>query len=84
MGPLDMERLSVPLSPRAMPGNILGYKDIDKPGTFSVVFLSWLASGIAGHSSRTVAVVFKIAHLDGLVLGGYDYSRFFNFPESNV
>jgi len=59
-----------------MPGNILGDKDVDKPGTFSPVFLSWLASRIAGRSSRIVAIVFKFAHLDGFVLGGYDYSRF--------
>jgi hypothetical protein len=65
-----------------MPGNILGDRDVDKPWTFSIVFYRGVivfyrgvTSRIADHSSRIVAVVCKFAHLDGLVPGGYDYSR---------
>jgi len=58
-----------------MPGNILGDKDADKPGTFSIVFCRGVTSRLADHSSRIVTVVFKFAHLDGLVLGGYDCYR---------
>ena len=58
-----------------MPDNIVGDKTVDKQGTFSIVFYRGVTSTVADHSSRIVAVVFKFAHLDGLVLGGYDYSR---------
>jgi len=58
-----------------MPGNILGDGDVDKPWTVSIVFYRGVTSRIADHSSRIVTVVFKFAHLDGLILGGYDYRR---------
>ena len=58
-----------------MPGNILGDRTGDKPGALSIVFFRGVTSRVAHHSSRIVAVVFKFAHLDGLILGGYDYYR---------
>jgi hypothetical protein len=70
-----MERLSVPVCRRAMPGNILGDQNVDRPGTFSILFYRGVTSRVADRSSRIVAVVCKFAHLDGLVPGGYDYSR---------